>query len=163
MENWDEWFMAHVYLAASKSKDIRTKIGAVLVKDKRIISNGYNGFACGVADSKERYENKELKYQFIVHAEHNSILQCARFGTSSNGSTLYTQGIACAECCKALIQGGVAEIVCHKQWPNLTHSQKWVDSIAISNIMLEEAGIKIRWLDKILGLKGFLDGKEIDV
>ena len=165
MENqsWDSFFMRHVYLAASKSKDPRTKIGSVLVKDKRIISNGFNGFPSQVNDLERRYSDKELKYQFIVHAEANSVLQCARFGTSSFGSTLYTQGIPCDSCCKTLIQGGISEIVVHSQWPNLTHSQKWIDSVAISNIMISESGIKLRWLDEVLGVKGFLDGKEISV
>lgn len=161
--DWAEFFMRHVYLASYKSKDPRTKIGAVLVRDNRIISNGYNGFPCHVLDLDNRYSNKEDKYKFICHAEFNSVLQCARFGTSSFGSTLYSQGIPCAECVKAIIQGGIKEIVCHKQWPNLTHSDNWVKSIEISKIMLGEAGIEIRWLDKVLGIKGFLDGKEIDV
>ncbi len=162
-QGFDSWFMRHVYLAASKSKDPRTKIGAVLVKDKRIISNGYNGFPSKVVDSEERYNNKELKYQFICHGESNAVLKCARFGISSLGSTIYTQGIPCDSCCKAIIQGGVSEIVFHKQWPNLIHSKKWVDSIAISKIMIVEAGVILRQVDEILGLKGFLDGKEIDV
>lgn len=161
--SWDSWFMRHVYLAASKSKDPRTKIGAVLVKDRNIIANGFNGFPSKVNDTEERYNNKELKYQFICHGEANAVIQCAKIGNSSLGSTLYTQGIPCDSCCKIIIQGGVSEIVVHKQWPNLTHSSKWVDSVAISSIMIEESGIKIRYLDEVLGLKGFLDGKEIDV
>jgi len=161
--DWDSYFMEHVYLAAKKSKDPRTKIGAVLVKDKNIISTGFNGFPVGVKDLDARYNERETKYKFICHGEHNAILQCARLGVSSNGATLFTQGVPCQHCAIALIQGGVKKIVCHKQWPNLIHIDAWVKSIEISKIMLEEAGVEITWLDKVLGVNGYLDGKVINV
>jgi dCMP deaminase len=110
----------------------------------------------------ERHE-RPLKYLYFAHSEANAIFSCARFGISSLGSTLYTQGIPCSSCSQAIIQAGVSEIVVHVQWPNLTHSEKWVESIQVSITMLDEANIRIRWLDKELGLKGMLDGKEINV
>lgn len=161
--DWDSWFMEHVYLAAKKSRDPKTKIGAVLVKDNKIISTGFNGFCIGVRDLSERYNCRETKHSFVAHAESNSILSAARFGISTLGSILYSQGVVCHECCKSIIQGGVKELVVHKQWPNLVHNENWVKSIEISKIMLEEAGVKIRWLDKVLGVKGYLDGKIINV
>lgn len=161
--NWHEFFLRHVYLAATKSKDKRTKIGAVLVRDKNIIATGYNGFARGVLDSDERYDNRELKHDFICHAEFNSIVTAARLGVCTDKSTLYSQGIPCAACAKAIIQGGVTKIVIHKQWPNLIHDKKWIDSIELSNTMFEEANIIIENFDKVLGVVGFLDGKEINV
>jgi len=160
---WDSWFMEHTYLAARKSRDPKTKIGAVLVKDKKIISTGFNGFPIGVEDLDERYQDRITKHDFVAHAESNCILTAARFGISTCGSTLYTQGIACNECCKAVIQGGVKELVVHKQWPNLVHNENWVKSINISKIMFKEAGVEIRILDKVLGVKGYLDGKIIEV
>lgn len=159
----DEFFMRTVYSVANLSKDPRTKIGAVLVKDNNIISCGYNNFPRKVLDLKARYENKETKYKFICHAESNSILNAARAGISTDNSILFTQGCPCQECCKSLIQAGVSKIVIHKQWPNLTHSAQWVESIECSKIMIQEAEIDIKWLDKVLSIKGFLDGKEIDV
>lgn len=158
-----EFFMRQVYLIASRSKDYRTKIGSVLVRNGTIISSGFNGFPIGVKDYKYRYEHKETKYQFVAHSEFNSIVIAARNGISTLGSTLLTQGIPCSFCTKTIIQAGVASIVLHKQWPNLTHSEAWIESTKISNIMLDEAGINIIWFDKVLGLSGFLDGKEIGV
>lgn len=155
--------MSMVYLVAAKSKDPRTKIGAVLVKDKHIISTGFNGFPIGVEDKLERYLDRETKYKFVAHAEANSIFTAARFGIATNNSTLYTQGIVCNECCKSIIQGGVTQVVVHKLWPNLIHSPAWIESINISKIMLKEAGIKIKWLNKQLNMTGFLDGKLIKV
>jgi len=161
--SWDEFFMRHVYLAASKSKDPRTKIGAILVRGNHIISSGYNGFGRGVKDLVERYNDKETKYSFICHAEFNSVLQCAKLGVSSLGTTLYTPGFPCSECCKAIVQGGISEIVLHKQWPNLVYSEKWVKSFEISKQMTDEAGIKVRVFDGVLGMYGVLDGKVISI
>ncbi len=161
--SFDELFMRQAYLIATKSKDPRSKIGSVLVKNNRVVSMGYNGFGSGVVDFKSRYEDRETKYQFVCHAEENSVIQCAKFGISSSGSTLYTQGVPCCQCFKILIQADVKKVICHRQWPNLTHSSKWVESTRISQIMAKEAGVEIAWLDKVLGVKGFLDGKEIDV
>ena len=160
--SWHEYFMKQVYLVAEKSKDCRTKIGAVLVRDNRVISTGYNGFPIGVNDLEERYLNREIKYSFIVHAEHNSILSCARFGVSSLNSILYTNGIPCGECCKSIIQGGVTKIIVHKQWPDML-SQKWVDSTKVSKQMIEETGIEIEVFDCVLNMTGYLDGKIIRV
>jgi len=161
--NWDEYYMRHVYLAASKSKDPRTKIGAVLVRDNRLISSGFNGFPYKVNDSIDRYNDRELKYAVVVHAEANAVLQCALLGQSSKDSILYTQGVPCSECCKSIIQGGVKKIVVHQQWPNQCHVEKWIKSFKISEMMLKEAEVVIEIFDGKLGLTGQLDGQTIEV
>jgi dCMP deaminase len=160
--SFDNWFMKMVYLVAEKSKDPRTKIGAVLVKDKHIISTGYNGFPIGVNDIEERYKDRETKYKYVVHAEENSVLSASRFGISTLGSTIFTNGIPCNSCMKGIIQGGISEIVIHRQWPDMTHSN-WIESTKISKIMMEESGIRLRILDEILGVSGYLDGKIIKI
>jgi len=154
--------MRHVYLAASKSKDPRTKIGAVLVKDGSIISEGFNGFSRGVLDLPKRYAHKETKYQFVVHAECNSILNAARHGISTNHSILYTNGIPCCSCGKEIIQAGIEQVIIHKQWPEIS-SPIWKESIEITKIMFDEANVEIRTLDSVLGIKGIVDGKIIEV
>lgn len=161
--DWDEYFMRNAYLIAEKSKDPRTHIGTVLVRDKNIISSGYNSFPMGVKDLESRYQDRETKYDFVAHSEFNAVVFAARLGVSTLGSVCYSFGVPCETCSKALIQGGVKEIICHRQWPNLFHSEKWVKSVRVSKQMFRETGVKIRWFDKKLGIKGFLDGKEIDV
>jgi len=163
IKDWDEYFFRHVYLASWKSKDPRSKIGATLVKDGVVISEGYNGFGRGVLDLPERYEDRETKYKFVVHAEANAILNCVRTGIATKNSILYTQGKPCHECSKLIIQAGVKEIVYHSIWPNLIHSQKWVESIQIAEIMLREANIDIRAFDKVLGIEGYLDNQIIKI
>lgn len=155
--SWDVWFMKQVYLAAEKSKDPSTKIGAVLVRDKHVISTGFNGFPIGVLDSKDRYGDRAIKYDLVVHAEDNSVLSAARFGFSTLGATLYTQGVPCCECAKSVIQGGIKQIVVHKQW-SMGHS-RWKDSCLISKKMFKEAKIPIIYLDAKLNIVGYRNGK----
>jgi dCMP deaminase len=159
--SWDELFMRHVYLIASKSKDPRTKIGAILVKDGIIISEGYNGFARNVKDKPSRYRVKEQKYPFMVHGEANAVLNTCRHGVNTTGSICYTQGIPCNECAKTLIQAGVTEVIVHRQWPAM--NQKWLASIKTTKIMFKEAKVKIRVLNKKLNLTGINDGVVVKV
>jgi dCMP deaminase len=161
--DWHEYFLRHVYLAASKSKDPKTKIGAVLVRGHNIISTGYNGFPIGVSDLPERYNERETKYKFVCHAEANSVLSSARFGILTKDSALYSQGVPCHECAKTLIQAGISNIFVHRQWPNLIHVDSWVKSIEISRVMFQEANIPVMSIDRELGITGFLDGKTINV
>ncbi len=159
--SFDVWCMKQVYLTAERSKDPSTKIGAVLVREKNIIGSGYNGFARKVFDLPERYKDRNIKYKFVVHAESNAVLTCARLGIPVLDSVLYTNAIPCHECAKSIIQGGIKEIVVHSKWP-MSHS-KWASSMEISQIMFKESDVKIRYLDDILGLTGFINGQKISV
>lgn len=158
-----ELYMRAVYLNAEYSKDLMTRIGAVLVKNDTIISCGFNSFPRKVKDIVARYEDREMKHLFVVHGEANCLLNAARHGINTSGSTLYTCGYPCNECSKQIIQCNVSKVVLHKQWPNLNHSDKWIKATKISKIMLEEAGVKIEWFDKELGMIGWLDGKIVQV
>lgn len=162
---WDEYFMRHVYLAATKSKDPSSKIGAVIVKNGMIISEGYNGFPRGVNDIYERYINREDKYKYVVHAEANSILNAARNGCSTLGSVLYTNGIPCNECAKSIIQAGIGEVVIHTSWPigNPSGDGRWDEAVKITSIMFTECGIRIRPITIDLGINALANGKIVVV
>jgi dCMP deaminase len=158
-----EFFMRTVYNAAQLSKDPKTRIGSVLVKDDDIVSIGYNNFPRKVLDLEERYNDRELKHLFVAHSEFNSIINAARKGASTLGCKLFTNGQPCHECMKAVINAGIDTVVVHKQWPQFIHSEKWIKSNEISNQMVVEAVIKIEVYDKELGMEGLLDGKVIKV
>jgi dCMP deaminase len=155
---WDELFMSMVFLIASKSKDIHTHVGAVVVDNNNIIrSMGYNGLPRGVDDNvKSRFEKPE-KYLWMVHAEQNAI-----YNAQSNlqGCRMYTNGIPCNECAKAIIQSGITEVIVHSNWNlfNNKHNLYYIDK---SLMMFDEVGINLRYYNgNILNIKGWRDGKE---
>ena len=128
---WEETFFRDVYNYASRSKDPRTKVGAVLVHwdEKNSFSHGYNGFPRNVLDLDSRWERPE-KYFFVCHAEVNSILNCARLGAATKGAVMSTQGIPCSNCAQAICQAGLKEVIIHQQWLNFEakfNREKWED------------------------------------
>ena len=141
---WDDYFMGVSLLAADRSKDPSTQVGACIVSDdNRILSTGYNGFPQGCSDDEfpwNRDESKgETKYNFVVHAELNAILNAG--GKSLVGSRIFVSLFPCHECAKAIIQSGVKEVVYLSDKYNGT-----VSDIA-SKRMLSAAGIKLTKLN----------------
>ena len=135
---WDDYFMGVSLLAAQRSKDPSTQVGACIVdNDNRILSTGYNGFPHGCSDDSfpwNRDEEKgETKYQFVVHAELNAVLNAR--GRNLSGSKLYVSLFPCHECAKAIIQSGVKEVV------YLSDKYNGTPSDLASKRMLEAAGI----------------------
>ena len=99
--------MASVW--AENSYCIRRQVGALLVKDKMIISDGYNGTPSGFENICEDENNKTKPY--VLHAEANAISKIAKSNNSSNGATLYVTSSPCLECAKLIIQAGIKEVV----------------------------------------------------
>lgn len=159
---WDEFFLRQVYLVASKSKDRSTKIGAVLVRGNRVVAQGYNGLPTGIDDDVEERQVRPEKYLWTEHAERNAIYSCARHGVASLGATMYTQGIPCADCARAIIQGGVAKVVVHKQWMRGGgFVDRWAESCRRSEQMFAEAGVTLEAVAMDLGVDGFVDGERL--
>ena len=139
--NWDEYFMGIALLAARRSKDPNTQVGACIVsQDNIIISTGYNGMPKGCSDDEYPWEREgaETKYPYVVHAELNAILNAN--GRDLRGSKLYVALFPCNECAKAIIQSGVREI--------RYLSDKYADTPATlaSKRMLNAAGVKLTQL-----------------
>ncbi len=126
------------------SKDPSTKVGAIIVGDKgQIISQGYNGFPRGVNDSEERYNNRELKYKLVVHAEMNAILNALYNGSSVAGATLYVHALpVCQECAKAIIQAGITTV-----YIDTNISERWKESWQITKTMFSEAKVACFYFD----------------
>lgn len=140
MTDWDGRWMKVARTYASFSKDPSTRVGAVIVKDNRVISAGWNGFPRGVVDTTERLNDREQKYRLTVHAEMNAILNAAYHGASLAGTTLYVTGLpCCSDCAKAIVQSGVVEVV--MEYP-CEVSEKWAESAELTRQMFSEAGIK---------------------
>ncbi|MBD5358203.1 MAG: dCMP deaminase family protein [Bacteroides sp.] len=88
---------------------VRRKVGALLVKDKMIISDGYNGTPSGFPNICE--DDSNVTFPYVLHAEANAITKVARSNNSSNGSTLYVTASPCIECAKLIIQAGIRRVV----------------------------------------------------
>lgn len=168
--SWDEWFMKIMYLVASKSKDPKTKIGAVLVRDRRIISTGYNGLCRGVNDKIKERMVRPVKYSWFEHAERNSIYAAARYGIKTEGTIMFTNSVPCTDCARAVIQVGIVKVIIHKLYEDLSsESQKlkdrsqWVGHNEISMTMFREAGVTVEVFHPSVGAVAYFDGKQYPV
>lgn len=131
-------------LVSEKSKDRRSKIGAVIVgPDREIRSTGYNGFPRGIDDEFEDYHQRPLKYRVTEHAERNCIYHAARIGVSLKDCTLYlnTFPVPCADCTRAIVQAGISTI---KGPSENVISERWDDNLLIAKEMLTQVGIQIK-------------------
>lgn len=138
--SWDEYFMGVSLLAAKRSKDPSTQVGACIIDDQnRILSTGYNGFPQGCSDDEFPWTREgelgESKYAFVVHAELNAILNARAKNLA--GSKLYVSLFPCHECAKAIIQSGVHEII------YLSDKYNGTPSDLASKRMLNSAGVKL--------------------
>ncbi|MDD3403858.1 MAG: dCMP deaminase family protein [Hespellia sp.] len=138
--SWDEYFMGVAMLSGMRSKDPNTQVGCCIVSpENKILSMGYNGLPRGCSDdefpwAREGEDPLETKYIYTVHSELNAILNYS--GGSLAGSKLYVSLFPCNECCKAIIQSGIAEVI--------YDSDKYADSAATmaSKKMMEAAGVR---------------------
>ncbi len=140
--SWDEYFLEVAKLVAKRSTCLRRSVGAVLVKDKRILATGYNGAPRGLKHCAEiGCMRQKLKIPSgerhelcrALHAEQNALIQASLYGISVKGSSLYATNQPCVICAKMLINAGIKEIVIAGGYP---------DKMAME--FLKEAKIKIR-------------------
>lgn len=145
--SWDEYFMKIVDLVKTRSTCLRRQVGALIVKDKRILASGYNGAPAGVSHcedvgclrqqlnipSGERHELCRA-----IHAEQNAIVQAAYAGTSVKDSTIYVSLQPCSLCAKLIINAGITKLVYRGSYP---------DELSLS--MLNEAGIELVNFDEV--------------
>ena len=138
----DEYFMEMAQLVSTRSTCMRRKVGAVIVKEKRVLSTGYNGSPKGTKHCEElgcirvkMNVPSGTRHELCrgVHAEQNAVTQAAYFGISVDGATIYTTTYPCSMCAKILINAGIKEIV---------YSEGYADDL--SKDLLGEVGIKIR-------------------
>ena len=123
--------MARIW--AENSYCERRKVGALIVKDKMIISDGYNGTPAGFENVCE--DENHLSKPYVLHAEANAITKIARSGNNSEGATLYVTDAPCIECSKLIIQSGIKKVFYARQY-------RLTDGIDL----LQRAGIEVHYL-----------------
>ena len=147
--SWDEYFMQIAQSAQARSNCIRNSVGAVIVKEKRIIATGYNGTPAGITNCvdggckrcSDRHANilktNERKDLCIcVHAELNALLQSAYHGASTKGATLYCTIAPCLQCAKAIINAGISRLIYKK-----SYTTKGIDNNGTD--LLSQAGVEV--------------------
>lgn len=137
---WEEYFMGLAQLSALRSKDGNTKVGSCIVNNKnRIVGIGYNGFPNGCDDSEFPWGTEggfiDQKYAYVVHAELNAILNAT---CALGGCRIYTSLFPCNECCKAIIQSGIVEVI------YLSDKYRDTPSSLAARKMLDAAGVVYR-------------------
>ncbi|MEM1577462.1 MAG: deaminase [Candidatus Pacearchaeota archaeon] len=140
--DWDNYFMSIAKQVATRSNCIKRKVGAVIVKDRRIISTGYNGTPRGIKNCNEggcprcyRWEEsgKALSECFCSHAEENAIVQAAYHGISTNNAVLYVTFVPCLLCAKMIINAGIKEVYYNASYSLSKDAEN----------LLKQAGVKL--------------------
>lgn len=126
--SWDEYFVSITKTVASRSTCLRRKVGAIIVKDKRILTTGYNGAPRGVKSCLEigRCLREELRVPSgqrheicrALHAEQNAIIQAAYHGVQIAGSSVYSTTQPCVLCAKMIINAGIQKIYYYEEYPD---------------------------------------------
>jgi dCMP deaminase len=141
-KSWDRYFADIAQLVGERSTCLRRKVGAVLVREKRMLSTGYNGAAHGLAHCSEVGCLREkrgipaaerIEICRGIHAEQNALVQAAAFGISVSGATLYCTHEPCITCAKMLMNAGIREFVVSEAYPD-----------ELARELLSEAGITVR-------------------
>jgi len=124
---WDEYFMQITRLVATRSTCMRRKVGAIAVKDKRMLASGYNGAPSGTAHCQEIGCLREklkipsgTRHELCrgLHAEQNVLLQASLYGVALKGATLYCTTQPCVVCAKMIINAGIKEIIIEEGYPD---------------------------------------------
>ena len=141
-KSWDEYFMEIAEIVKTRSTCLRRQVGAVIVKDNRIITTGYNGAPSGLKHCTEIGGCERARLNIpsgqrhelcrALHAEQNAIIQAAKVGVSTEGATIYITCQPCVICAKMLVNAGIKRIVFGGEYPD-----------ELSKAILEEAEIEL--------------------
>ncbi len=138
LTNWDIRFLTMAKHIGLWSKDPSSKCGAIISRNKVMISSGFNGFPANTDDYPEIYEDRERKYLRVIHAEINAILYAK---CDLTGCTLYCTLPPCCQCTAAIIQSGISKVIYNS--PDQSFIDRWKDHIHESKRMFSEAGVVI--------------------
>jgi dCMP deaminase len=139
---YDIAYLSMAIIWANLSHAKRKKVGAILVKDGQIISDGFNGTPSGYDNSCEIDDTTRWE---VLHAESNAILKCAKYGDSCNGATLYLTYSPCKECSKLIAQAGIARLVYIEEYRDTAG----LDFLRSLNVIIEK--ITMDEIDEING------------
>lgn len=143
---WDEYFMNLADVVRSRADCLRRRVGAVVVKDLRIMATGYNGTPHNITDCSQggclrcqKRHSGELKSGeneescICIHAEQNAIIQAAYLGISTRGATLYSTANPCSSCAKMIVNAGIVRLICKMDH----HDLEGIELLKKANIQVD--------------------------
>lgn len=151
--DWDTYFISLCYFISTRSSCHDRKLGAVVVKDKAIISTGFNGAPRNVSDCISRGDycmreanrkdasSKDYHNCYAAHAEANAIVNAAYLGASTKGATLYTIAYPCVDCTRLIINSGIKTIYYTEKLQNSTFNEDLLKEAGVECIMLDKARV----------------------
>lgn len=145
--DWDQYFMTQATMLSLRSTCTRLSVGAVIVRDRRVIAGGYNGSVSGdVHCIDEGCYLVEGHCVRTIHAEMNAVLQCAKFGVATDGAEVYVTDFPCLQCTKMLLQSGIIKINYLRNYHN---DQYAVELLKRKNVEIKQIKFSEDDLDKI--------------
>lgn len=143
--SWEQYYMAQAHLLALRSTCTRLMVGATIVRDNRIIAGGYNGSVSGhthcIDEGCYVVDDHCIR---TIHAEVNALLQCAKFGVSTEGAVMYVTHFPCVHCAKAIIQSGIKAVYYAEDYKNHEYAIELFES---SNIVVKQVELEEQILD----------------
>jgi len=151
--DWDTYFISMCYFVSTRSSCHDRKLGAIVVRDKAIVSSGFNGAPRGVEDcvskgdyclresTRETKSDKNYNNCYAAHAEANSIVNAAYLGASTKGATLYTIAYPCVDCTRLIINSGIKKIIYTERLRNADFSEKLLQEAGVECVMLDKARV----------------------
>ena len=143
-EKWHIRFLRLAQEVSTWSIDPSTKVGCVLIRDRRVISTGYNGFPKNINDNFERLIDRDKKYEITVHAEVNAVTTAALHGVSTEGCSAYITFSPCSHCAAVLINAGIKEVYVSG---GSIIPDRWLPNLITASNLLAEAGVLYQVLD----------------
>ena len=146
VNKWDLRFMRIADLEVAQwSKDRSSKIGALIVKDREIITSGFNGMPRGCDDNIETRHERPEKYHWFIHAEANAIVNAARQGKCTLECNMYINWFPCSNCAGLIVNSGIKKVFCDKK-PEWEHP-KWGNDFKRSKTILDEGKVEIIYMN----------------
>lgn len=148
------YLLQSAYRFALNSPDPSTQNGALIFDPELLLlAAGTNRFPLGVKETTERWA-RPLKYEFVEHAERNSIYRCAVLGHSTAGATMVCPWAACSDCARAIVCARIVRLVRHQDASDRS-PERWIESIKVADTILQEGGVEI------IDIAGPVDGPEL--
>ena len=153
--------MKEVVYAASTSPDPSTQVAATICKPdgRMMITPVVNNFTKGVAQTSERWNNRDKKYHYVEHAERAAIYQCAKIGVPTANMVLVGNWLACCDCARGIVSAGIKKVVCL----NRVDCSRWGTSTRVGDEILTSAGVEMEFIDHHFGVDLLRSGKTITV